>query len=155
MNESENISLQPLIEADPVPFTMETLGWKILLFIIIAIVLFLIFKFYKNYKKNQCRRDAISKINKLNTDLNDSEFITQTMFYLKQTALKTYDRKVVAALNGEHWLSFIDEKVKTVNFLKDKELIASAIYENKLNIGDDFNREAFKSQSIKWIRNHV
>ena len=150
-----SIQLQPIIEAQPVPFTMETLGWKILLFIVLSLIIYIGFKVYQQYKNNQYRRDAILKINNLNTTLADYELITQIMFWIKQTALQTYGRGLITPLEGEKWLMFLDSKIKNSFFSQNKELITSAIYKNKTDTSNNFDRQVFKSQSIKWIKNHA
>jgi len=157
MQLNENIQLNPIIEADPVVFTFDTVGWKVLFFLLLLTFLFLIYKYYLHYKKNQYRRDAIQNINELSKNhvISMSELITHLMFQLKQTALQTYDRKNIASLEGTNWLQFLDKKVKGTYFIKDQKFIMDAVYEDKYEQTTHFNRDNFINKSIKWIKEHA
>lgn len=157
MPQSENILLKPIVEADPVPFTMDTLGWKFVFLLLLFAIAYLAYKYYLHYKNNKYRRKAISKISELNQDsiVPFSSVITRILFLLKQTALHTYDRKIVASLEGKRWLQFLDEKVKGSNFLDYHEVIVDAVYNNKYGKNDDFNESDFVEMSINWIKHHA
>ena len=77
------------------------------------------------------------------------------MFELKQTALQSYDRKTVAALEGEKWLQFLDKTIKQSTFSKHHDIIAKAIYKDEFKKNDNFNLNDFADMSIKWIKNHA
>ena len=157
MQQNENIQLKPIMEADPVVFTFDTIGWKVLFFLLFVTILFLIYKYYLHYKNNQYRRDAIQNINELHNkqDISVSALITRIMFEIKQTALHAYDRKTVASLEGADWLQFLDKKVKGSNFIKDQEIIIDAVYKDKYVQTDHFNRDDFVNKSLKWIKEHA
>lgn len=155
MEEKDAIPLQPIIEADPVLFTMDAIGWKILLSLILAALFFFILKLLKHYRANKYRRLAITNISNLSAEISDSEFLTQVMYFMKQTALQSYHRQNIASLHGEKWLSFLDEKVKNLHFISEKEVINSAVYKNEIKPVQNFNRNEFRARSIKWIRNHA
>ena len=153
MIEEPTLILQPIIEADPVQFSFNTTGWKVVFTIVILILIQVVYRLYLNYKKKQYRRDAIQEILKIQT--KDVDFITQLMFTLKKTALQTYGRKTVAKLYGDEWFSFLDDKVNGCNFFKNKELISAAIYKKELPKGTTFNQQAWQLISIKWIKHHA
>ncbi|AUS04367.1 DUF4381 domain-containing protein [Pseudotamlana carrageenivorans] len=157
MQQDNNITLSPVIEAPPIPFTMETLGWKIVFFVLALCLLYVVYKFYLKYKHNAYRRAAVSQIEALksqNTIGNDT-LIPQIMFVIKQTALQTYDRKEVAALHGESWLNFLDEKLKKPFYTNHSKVITDAIYKNELKNADSFNFNEFAETSITWIKKHA
>lgn len=157
MQQPKSIQLNPIIEATPVPFTMDTLGWKILFFLLFAIVLFIIYKVYKNYQNKQYRREAVSKILQISTtsDIPIPELITNIMFQIKQTALITFGRKKVASLNKINWLHFLDKTGKESQFLNFQQDIFSAIYKEEINVEGNFNKADFVDNSIKWIKSHA
>lgn len=157
MQQDSNIGLSPIIEAPPIPFTMETLGWKILFFLLALCLLYVMYKFYIKYKHNAYRRSAIAQIEalKLQHSTGSSALISQIMFVIKQTALQTYDRKEVAALQGESWLLFLDEKLKKQFYTNHREVIASAVYKNEFKNANSFNFNEFAETSITWIKKHA
>ncbi len=157
MQEIDNIQLNPIIEPIPVEFTMDTIGWKVIFFLVFSTVLFGIYKSYLNYKKNKYRREAISKIQHITLDkeLTIPSLIAQVMFQIKQTALISFERKKVAALVGEEWLTFLDKSVKGVHFNAFHEIILLAIYKGECKEEIPFDKELFISSSIKWIRKHA
>lgn len=157
MQEIDNIALNPIIEAVPVQFTMDTLGWKVLFFLIIISLLFGIYSYYLHYLKNKYRRDAISKIQTIIVDSNTSmpSLITQVMFQLKQTALISFGRKKVASLEGEEWLTFLDKSVKGVHFNKYQEIISLAVYKGTIHKEVSFDKDIFIKSSLLWIRKHA
>lgn len=157
MQEKDKIPLGPIIEPVPVEFTMDTIGWKILLFVLISTILYGIYKSYLYYKKNKYRRDAISRIQNITLDkkLTTTSLITQVMFQIKQTALISFERKEVASLEGEEWLKFLDKNVKGLHFNNYQEIILLAIYKGEFNEKIPFNKELFITSSLKWVRNHA
>ena len=65
MLQDQDIKLNPIITPNPIPFTIDTIGWKVLLILLFLILLFIAYRFYKNYKHNAYRRDAIYQIQNL------------------------------------------------------------------------------------------
>jgi len=136
---------------------MDTIGWKILFVLLFLAMALLIYKYFLLFKKNAYRRVAVSKIKELSLDNKSSMnfLISQIMFELKQTALQSYDRKTVAALEGEKWLQFLDKKIKQSYFIKHHDIIVSAVYKDEFTENDRFNLNDFADKSINWIKNHA
>jgi hypothetical protein len=157
MLQDQDIKLNPIIIPDPIPFTMDTLGWKILFLLLFLLILYIAYKYYIKYKQNGYRREAVSQIQNLITNNKNtaSTTISQTMFILKQTALQTYNRKQVASLEGENWLVFLDSKWNHSEFIKYKDVIASAVYKNEFNNSGHFEVTEFANNSINWIKHHA
>lgn len=157
MLQNQEIQLNPIIDADPVQFTLDTIGWKIVFVLVIFALVVLIYKYYLRYKKNEYRRAAVSKIKELSLDKKSSMsvIISKIMFELKQTALQSYDRKIVAALEGELWLQFLDKTLKKSTFSKHHEIIVNAIYKDEYKQDDSFNLTDFADMSINWIKKHA
>jgi hypothetical protein len=155
--QNQEIQLNPIIDADPVQFTLDTIGWKIVFVLVIFALVVLIYKYYLRYKKNEYRRAAVSKIKELSLDKKSSMsvIISKIMFELKQTALQSYDRKIVAALEGELWLQFLDKTLKKSTFSKHQEIIVNAIYKDEYKQDDSFNLTDFADMSINWIKKHA
>lgn len=157
MLNTNNTTLKPIIEPDSVACTMDTIGWKVLFFLIFCIILYSIYKYYQIYRNNRYRRVAITNIDELSNTENISvnDLIVRVMFLIKETALQTYDRKKVASLEGVNWLQFLDKKVKNVNFTRDQEIILNAVYRDRYDTTNKFNRDAFVKNASKWIKDHA
>jgi hypothetical protein len=143
------------MEPTPIPFTMETLGWQIVVALFLILIAFVLFKWYQNYQKNQYVRTAVHEIQSLPKNLTPAEFITQTMFWVKQVALQSYGRSEVAALSGDKWVLFLDEKGKSDAFAAYKESIFLAIYKGEAPENKGFDKVKFRTNCINWIQNHA
>lgn len=155
--QDNQLELGEILEVEPIPFTFDTLGWKIVAIALLLLLAHFIYKFYLKYKSNQYRREAVIEIESLNVDseLTESAFITQSILVLKRIAMQTFSRQEVASLNGEAWLSFLDKKVTGVNFRKYAKEIEEAVYKDKFNPSSNYNKTEFYTMSIKWIKNHA
>ncbi len=157
MQQDQDIQLNPIIDAVPVQFTTDTIGWKILFIMLFFLLGYMVYKYYLGYKKKAYRREAVSIIEDLAQDNKSSMsfLISQIMFQLKQTALQSYDRKTVASLEGKGWLLFLDNKIKQPSFSRHHDVIASAVYKNEFNENDSFTINEFAAMSINWIKKHA
>ena len=139
-----------LMEPEPVPFSMDTPGWQILGIITALLLLYIAFKYYRHYKANAYRRAAIIKVSQAKNKANP---IKEVMFILKQTALSTYPRDKVAALEGDAWLAFLDAALKEGSFINYKAAITAAVYQEETEtVAIDL--DAFLKLSINWIQKH-
>ena len=148
--------LEGIMEPPPIPFTFEAIGWKITLGILMLLLMLVAYRVYKKYQKNQYRRDAIANIKKLlETTTPGRGLVTQVLFNLKQTALKTYGRSETASLTGEKWLAFLDQKVKGSHFVRYRELVEEVTYHGQFKPQHGFDAKEFAEMSIKWIERHA
>ncbi|MGY0393383.1 DUF4381 domain-containing protein [Bizionia sp. KMM 8389] len=150
------LELGNIMEPDPIPFTFNTIGWKVLLGVSILILLYGLYRMYLKYKHNKYRRDAIAELESLNSNsqLPELAFISQTVFVLKRTALQSYNREKVASLQGDTWLAFLDSGLSGINFSKYKQDIFNAVYRETFD-NPNFNKDEFFKMSLKWIKNHA
>ena len=155
--QNTTLDLGAIIEPSPVPFTFETIGWKIVFFLLALLCAFVAYKIYKNYKKKQYLRDAVAEIQKLKqqTELSPVALINSVLFVLKDTAMQSFSRQEVAGLYGSEWISFLDSKDPTTHFKTDESLILDAVYKHKLNNRASFNKDQFTNKSIHWIQHHA
>ena len=142
-------NLGPLIEPDAIPFTFDTLGWKVL-FIVVLIVIVVSFVLWLNkYNKNKFRREAIRNIQNI---LDTNNPVKEIFVNLKIVAIKSFGRKNVANLFGKEWLVFLNSKAKNIDFLLYEQEINQAIYKDK-NIDNDKLKQLI-TLSIKWIKTY-
>lgn len=151
------LQLGDLKEPEPIPFSFNTLGWKIVFVLLLGFVFFILYKWHVAYKKKQYIRDAVKHIQGLSqeTDLTVAQFINDILFTLKRTAMCTFGRTQVAGLHGKDWLQFLDETVKQSDFSADEHIILQAVYKETVADASAFNKEEFKNKSIHWITHHA
>ena len=148
--QSEDI--QGIIEPSPVPFTFDTLGWKIVGVILLLILIRIAYKAYQRYQKNAYKREAIDLISSLEKNAEDAPFETVSTA-LKKVALISYGRETVAALYGLSWLAFLQEKGKNTPFMNYKDDLLDVIYSKKTL--DKTKTEELLQLSKKWIKTHA
>ena len=157
MQEGSNIAeLGILYEPDPVQFSFDTVGWKVLFSLLIVFMLGLIIKLSIRYIKNAYRREALkmlSMIKKRYYEKEEARCISDTSILLKQVALKSYGRKKVAELHSSAWIDFLNESAPKVDFTSSEKVISKALYENK-NSNNEAVRKYF-DQAEKWIKRHA
>ena len=148
--QSEDI--QGIIEPSPVPFTFDTLGWKIVGLILLLILIRIAYKAYQRYQKNAYKREAIDLISSLEKNAEDVPFETVSTA-LKKVALISYGRETVAALYGLSWLAFLQEKGKNTPFMNYKDDLPDVIYSKKTL--EKTKTEELLKLSKKWIKTHA
>lgn len=156
-SQSSELELGAILEPEPISFSFNTIGWKILLVLLIFLIIYVGYRIFVTYKNNKYKRNAVAEIEALvkNNEQPLNSFITSVLIILKQTALQSYTRVEVASLQGDEWLSFLDEKVPGSNFTAYKTAITDAIYSKTLLTKADFNKEEFTQLTIKWIKKHA
>lgn len=156
---TNELELGAILEPDPIPYSFNTLGWKIIFVLLVFLGLYVMYKLWVKYRNNQYKRDAKTEILALlkNTELPIPVFISKVLFVLKQTALESYDRAEVAALQGDAWLLFLDKtaKVSGTNFMTYKNQIADALYRDAFDDSTNFDKNEFSQLTINWIKKHA
>ncbi|MBK0370101.1 DUF4381 domain-containing protein [Flavobacterium agrisoli] len=152
----DDLVLGEIIEPTPIPFSFDTIGWKVVFFCIAVLFAYIIYRIYINYKKKSYLREAVAAVQNLsNKELETVTFIEGILFILKDTAIQTFGRQEVAALHGEKWLSFLDAKVANSNFKAQENVIFDVLYKNEIQPNVTFNKEEFSNKSINWIKQHA
>ncbi|MCO4822637.1 MAG: DUF4381 domain-containing protein [Flavobacteriaceae bacterium] len=156
-SQSSELELGAILEPEPISFSFNTIGWKILLVLLIFLIIYVGYRIFVTYRNNKYKRSAVAEIEALvkNNEQPLNSFITRVLIVLKQTALQSYTRVEVASLQGDEWLSFLDEKVPGSNFIAYKSAITDAIYSKTLLTKAYFNKEEFSQLTIKWIKKHA
>ncbi len=157
MNDTETFTIGTLMEPDPIRFSFGAPGWFILLGV--GLILLLVYGLiaYLRYKRNRYRRNAIGILSAM--DLSGREVsasITRIAEVLKRVAMTSYGRTETAALSGQAWLNYLDQRNKGVFVLSvdSRKLIAEHLYRSPPD-GISVNElEEFRSTTIQWINKH-
>jgi len=145
----QSLNLAPLQEPDPVGFSFETIGWKILALLLFLIASWLLLAFINRYRKNKYRRDALNQLN--NTPAE--ERLALGLVLLKSTAIAVYGREQVASLTGAAWLEFLDLKTRgKSNFSEYHRQLGGYIFDGQLP--SEADRKKIVEQIQNWISSH-
>ncbi|MCM5664113.1 DUF4381 domain-containing protein [Galbibacter mesophilus] len=142
----EDLQLKPLYEPADVPFTVETIGWKLLAIFLVLLGLTILYFVIKHHKKNAYRREALKELEQVHS-------VSEILVILKIAAMKAFGREQTGALYGESWITFLDEKVKTPLFAPHKESIAAVVYQE--NEPSEETKRKIITNSKKWIKTHA
>ncbi|WP_417444416.1 DUF4381 domain-containing protein [Joostella sp.] len=145
-DELKSLQLEKLYEPDPIPFTFETVGWKILAVIVVLVLCISAYFMIRNYRRNAYRREALNKLKVVNS-------IGETLAILKIVAIRTFGRDEVGSLYGKSWLEFLDRTGKGVAFLSLEKDIEATVY--KSDMASDKQKAAILLNSKKWIKTHA
>lgn len=161
LQQSENIedsgkTDMVIFEPDPISFTFDTLGWKIVGVLCLILIIYGAYKWYLHYQKNAYKRNAIAVLNALNNNIgskNNVAIVEKISVELKKVAIISFGRNQVAPLSGTSWLSFLQEKGKHTPFLQFDDEVHNVIY-NRKEIDSKKLTEMLQI-SIKWIKTHA
>ncbi|TRX54936.1 DUF4381 domain-containing protein [Thalassomonas sp. M1454] len=129
----------------------QTLGWQLVLLLIVSYLLYRVYLIAKRYIANAYRRAALVKLLQLGDEATDVQKIPQL---LRRTALYAYDRELVTPLIGNDWEQWLDQECKGATFAANCPGIL-----NQLAYAPDIAIEpsklvVFKQQVAHWIKNH-
>lgn len=143
-------TIKPLMEPTPVEFTFETIGWTILLWVVILTILAIIMGSIISYRKNKYKRAALKVLGGLST--NTLEINQQIAAQLKLVAIQSYGRETVAHLSGTDWTAFLQSTSKHTAFQNLDTFLQECLYQNKF---DAEKSKQFLTYSKKWIKTHA
>lgn len=143
-----------ILEPEPLTFTFETIGWKILAILLFIGAITVLYRKLKLYNKNKYRREAIKKLKLAEVENASSQSkINHLNIILKQVAMISFGREQVAALYGDAWFSFLDSKQKGGAFEKYSNTFKNALYDD-VEVDND-TLEAISGITKKWINQHA
>jgi len=156
--------LEGLIEITPplpVSYRPETVGWFVLLGLLVLGVAWVAYRRYRRHKANQYRRWALERLEHISRVLNQNLGLEKPLreipVLVKQTALHAYPRPEVASLSGETWLRFLDSSYGGTGFSEGPGQLLT----QTACLPDEGFKE-FKSEDIqqllelvrRWIKSH-
>jgi Domain of unknown function (DUF4381) len=151
--------LKPIFIPEPIQFEPVTLGWYIVLAVVVIIILFVIYKLFKKYQSKAYRRSSAKELLKLKIEVGNSrssEIIRKISTILKATALVSYTRDKVAKLSGDEWESFLVNSYSAGSKFKAAFALLSYQYipEDDKQSFTSADIEKLIDASVKWVRSH-
>ncbi|MFV0291443.1 MAG: DUF4381 domain-containing protein [Mangrovibacterium sp.] len=134
-----------IIEPQAIDYSFQTLGWKIILGIIVIIIVILMFLAWKNWKKNKYRRVGVLMVHQCSS-------VNQINTLLKKTALMIWNRNQVASLSGEKWLCFLNKTMK--NSFQHTDLFVKMEEDCYYPSNEQSTIDNWKEFAALWFKKH-
>lgn len=143
-----------LIEANDIPYSFDTLGWKIVALVLILLFCISIILWWQHYKKNAYRRNAISNINSwVEHKAEEAPYLINLM--IKKLCINLYGRRKVASLYGEEWFAFLSKNCNYTAITKTESAqYTQAIYNTAYTMSpQELNN--YKIFMLYWAKKHT
>lgn len=147
--------LGPLLEPEPVLFSMDTLGWKVSFILIGLVTIVLSTVQIVQFRRKKYRRIAIANLTEFlqKEDIDNASIINYANLTLKKVAIEVYGREDIANLYGNSWISFLDSKSSETNFYTSNDTFLNASH--GLELVSDTDCDLIIGQTKKWIMSHA
>lgn len=137
--------LEPVPDPSPPSMWPETTGWIWLGVILAGLVTLAMRRYRARRRATAYRRAALAELAAVGTDPAAISGI------LRRTALAAYPRRRVAPLDGEDWLSFLDETGGCTGFREGPgRALIEIPYSGRSSPGSD----ALERLAAGWVRRH-
>ncbi len=146
---------EEIVPPDPVSWLPVTLGWRIVLVILLARFSWSAFKYSRKWWHDRYRRSALRKLEHIFTsDSVSSARLRSVAELLKATALHAYPRDEVAALSGTAWIGWLNQHAKEPLFDNElRNLLTTTLYRSEGNI-DAAQLDQLRTAAAHWISQH-
>ncbi len=151
----EKISgLQELALPTPVSYMPQTIGWYILLAVLLVAMALLIRRWLQHRAANRYRRDALGRLDEIVSHANEPAAVAALPALVKRTALSFAPREDVAQLSGDAWLAYLDSTYGGNGFTTGPgKLLPALSYGSRAALPPNQVEELF-TLIREWIRRH-
>ena len=147
--------IEEVLPAEPVTWWPSTLGWQLLLALLVLILAWRGWRLAVSWRRNRYRRAALAELQALQSCQTDNAHrLASLAALLKATAVYIYPRPEVAALSGHNWLTWLNGQTATALFSeRSAQLLGEAVYRAEPVIeGAALQQLAVEIED--WIRSH-
>ena len=138
-----------------------TVGWKVIITIILVWGSWKLYYLFHIHKANKYRRVAITAISRTKQDAMDEQCLQQELrrinSVLKQVACYSFPGSKVAMLSGNEWSEFLT--ISSPQPIFDRVLLLQwqqDIYKPSSDYGwSKSELDQIRSSAIAWVKNHV
>jgi hypothetical protein len=154
--------LHEILLPDPVSWMPRTIGWYVVLGLILLVIGYWVYGRLRRFQKNRYRRLALAELAVIEGELQQPERRAKALaaipVLLKWTALSAFPRVAVAELSGERWLAFLDKTMGGKDFSEGVgRLLPELAYAPALGIANlsDERIGSLLRLTRRWIKVHV
>lgn len=148
-------ALQELPLPDPVPYTPQTVGWWIVLAVVLILLSYVVWRWQRYCRSNRYRVEALRELADIERTLrHDPAAARRLPVLIKRVVLASAPRSTVAALSGEAWLQWLDDTLPRAGFLSAPGQLLPALAYGSLQGIDPQQLTALVALLRRWIREH-
>jgi Domain of unknown function (DUF4381) len=149
--------LHDIVQPAAISLLPQTVGWYILLFLIILLIVFIALKKYRRYVINLYRRQALGELAAVEQLASDPvqhlKALSLIPPLLKRTALSFAPREQVASLTGQRWLAFLNNNYHGNGFTQGPGKILPYLSYQLKDISPEELTSLIELTRV-WIREH-
>ena len=146
---------------EPVGYAPQTIGWYILLALVLVLTVYLVVCFCSYRRRNRYRRVALFHLDAMEEAIREPSaragLLVELPALIKRTALACFPREQVADLSGNAWLEFLDRTYGGKGFAEGPgrllPLLAYQPLDETFNVPEK-DAQALISLARVWIRKH-
>jgi len=146
---------------EPVGYAPQTVGWCILLGLVVVLAVYFFIRFCSYRRRNRYRRIALARLDAMEKAIQEPSahagMLVELPALIKRTALACFSREQVADLSGDAWLEFLDRTYGGKGFVEGPgRLLLLLAYQSSGEISNVPEKEAMAVISLTriWIRKH-
>ena len=129
----------------------QTVGWHIVLFIVVSFLLYRFYLVIQHYLSNAYRRSALAWLEQCSNESSDIEKLPQL---IRKTALYAFNRVDVTPLTGTVWEQWLDAQCKGSQFSTQYSgVLGQLAYAPDSQLTPQQIHDV-KSQIAFWIKHH-
>ena len=166
---SKLTGIQEITLPEPISYVPHTIGWKILLVVIVIAALVFGYNRYRHWQANRYRTFALQRLAEIEQAVQVPETrlrsgamplglsLADLPVLVKQTALQAFPRDEIAQLSGERWLEFLDRSCDTQEFTQGVgQLLPQLAYQSASALANLPEQRISNLIDLirQWIKNH-
>lgn len=153
MTESQALAkLRDIQLPEPISWWPMAPGWYFLILFVVLSVIFLLYILCRRYVRGRAKREALQLLANYNQayqqDGNSQLSSTDISELLRRVALVYFPREMVAGLQGEAWLAFLNKTAKGIDFNSVRTCLLEAPYQT----GKNMDLKPLFICAEKWIK---
>ena len=149
------LDLREIPLPEPVAYTPQTLGWYVLLALVVLTLVLLAALWRRNVSRNRYRKEALLVHDEIE---QGNRPLSKLPALIKQVALAFTPREKIAGLSGGPWLEFLDSTLGGTNFTTGPgQFLLTVSYEAPASVNRKLTseqRQALLGLIRRWIRRH-
>ncbi len=141
-----------IITPPPVSMMPQTIGYLLLVFLLLSMLFPFALYLRKRYLRNIYRGQAIEELRRIEKIADPYQQLRELLELLKRTAISAYTRAAVADLGGSSWWRFLQEK-SGITLDRQLQEYCENIYLDETALTPANNRQV-AAYVRRWIRRH-